>query len=222
MLNTLDHYIPRSLDHITGQFTHDSKLEQKVSYIGSYLPYWGNTVVFDLDGRTKQRLAAIRDGLHDAAGFMLADKLNADTFHMTLHDLVNHPGFPQEDEAADRAAAGARSLIEQWRGQKPLQMRGTWIFNMCQTSVVLGLVPNNHETYLRLCRMYDDLQQVVPLDYDLCPHITLAYFKPGMYEQHQVQALRSYLHMEPIIMDLAMEDLHLQSFTDMNHYENVF
>lgn len=221
MINTLAHYVDRSFAHVSGNFATKPFLVEKVAEDGSLKPFWGNTVVFDLDAQTKEQLARIQKRLYEAAGQMLAEELTAETFHTTLHDLVNGPGsFPVENGDLDRAAAGARSLIRQWRGQEPLQMRGTWTFNMDHTSICLGLEPVG-DSWQRLADMYDQLQKVVCLNYSLCPHITLAYFKPGIYTPDVWQALRDQMCHEPISVTLSMENLLLKTFTDMNHYRTV-
>ncbi len=220
MLNSLDHYVHKSLDHVKGPFTHHMDLEYKVSYLGNFLPYWGNTVVFDLDEKTIEHLKSVQNDLYSAAGHMLATRLEPDTLHMTLRGLTEGTGpFPSSHERMERMRSGAASLIRQWRGQKPLQMRGTWIFNMNHTSLVLGLVPNNHDTYVRLMQMHGELDKLVGVKTDFCPHITLAYYKPGKYVK--IDALRKVLRADPIIVELPMENLKLKNFRNMNHYETV-
>ena len=100
-------------------------------------------------------------------------------------------------------------------------MKTTWIFNMVNTSIVLGLAPADPETEARLCYMYARLNAVVPLDYPLCPHITLAYFRPGVYGREDLAALRTALTPASLEITLDMENLVLQTFTDMNNYQTV-
>lgn len=222
MLNSLDHYVHKSLDHVEEAFTHNLKLEDKVSYLGNFLPYWGNTVVFDLDQKTIDHLSLVQNSLYEAAGDMLAKQLRSSTLHMTLHGLTEGRGnFPIYNERLEKMRTGAASLIAQWRKQEPLQMRGTWIFNMNHTSLVLGLVPNNHDTYLCLMKMYEALEKLTGTKADFCPHITLAYFKPGKYDRKSVMALKAALHAEPIIIDLPMENLKVKNFYHMNCYRTT-
>jgi hypothetical protein len=62
---------------------------------------------------------------------------------------------------------------------------------------------------------------VVHLGYALTPHITMAYFKPGTYSQEQVRRLSQALTEVDLEITLRPEDLVLQNFADMNHYETV-
>lgn len=222
MLNIVNESVRDSLPS-DGVFKHNLKLEEKVSYCGNFLPFWGNTVVFTLDDATKQKLKTLQDVLYAAAPDILAQPIDPGTFHMTLHDLTAYMGHPRVDDFEYlRTTAAACTLVEQWRGQKPLQMRCGWVFNMVNTSMVVSLYPNDHYTYLKLVEMYGALQQVVQLPYKLCPHITLAYFRPGIMVENQVKALKELIRSHgEIIFDLPMEALQVQRFTDMNHYKPI-
>lgn len=66
--------------------------------------------------------------------------------------------------------------------------------------------------------MYTAFETVTPLGYALSPHITVAYFRPGTYDQEQVQHLRSALHKVDMDVVLSKDGLALQYFSDMNSY----
>lgn len=218
MINTLDDYIRRSLPE-DGDFGTNRNLEKKVDESGKLLPFRGNTTVFLLDEKTKLQLLRLQQELYDGAGEMLAQRLNPDTFHMTLHDLINGPaGEPGLDARMAQAEEMARPLLAQWRDQTPLTMHATWMFNMVSTSIVLGLAPADGDSWQRLDAMYMQLEKVVPLGYGLSPHITLAYFRPGVYSQQELQGLRKTLRPVDMEIQLRMTDLVFQNFEDMNHY----
>lgn len=151
---------------------------------------------------------------------MLAQKLDPSTFHMTLHDLVN--GVELSEDLKSRMAMAevrAKIILESWKGQPPLRMKTTWLFNMVNTSIVLGLVPADEETWRRLDEMYTALESVVPLGYALTPHITMAYFKPGTYTQYDLNCLRPALHPVVLGVELQFGNLFYQEFVNMNSYE---
>lgn len=219
-LNLLDGYIQHSLPE-SGSFSTNPNLRKKVDNQGNFLPFYGNTIVFMLDAWTKERLAQIQDALYCAAGQMLAQKLDTSTFHMTLHDLVNGsildgPLMLRMGDAEFRA----KSFVEKWRHEQPIKMRGTWLFNMVNTSIVLGLAPADDDSGHRLSHMYETLETVVPLGYALTPHITMAYFRPGVYDWPEISLLAAALHPVEVDVELPMENLVYQTFSDMNHYEN--
>lgn len=221
MLNLLFDYISDSLPH-WGDFTTNPNLMNKVSPAGELLPYRGNTVVFLLDDDTKRKLKQIQEHLYRAAPDMLTQPLREDTFHMTLHDLVNgHPnrcGLTEEMRSAEEHAV---DLLVRWKDIPPLPMRATWLFNMVNTSIVLGLAPANDEAWRQLDGMYTALEAVVRLGYAMTPHVTMAYFRPGVYHQEQVQRLREALCQVDLQMTLTADNLVLQNFEDMNQYQTV-
>ena len=110
--------------------------------------------------------------------------------------------------------------METWKRQTPLRMKATWLFNMVNTSIVLGLAPADEESWCRLDEMYTTLESVVHLGYALTPHITMAYFKPGTYTQYDLNCLRRAMRPVELEVELRLEDLHYQVFQNMNHYEN--
>ena len=219
MLNLLSDYISDSLPTV-GDLCTNPNLCKKADTRGGFLPFFGNTVVFDLDRETKNALQVLQDELYRSAGRMLSRRLDPGTFHMTLHDLVNGPeltdGLKQRMAAAE---AGAKSLLPHWKAQPPLHMKATWLFNMVNTSIVLGLAPGDDASWHALDAMYTALEAVVPLGYALTPHITMAYFRPGTYTQYDLAHLRQALHPVDLDIQLRMEALVYQEFSDMNRYE---
>ena len=218
MLNLLEDYISRSLPE-QGEFQTNPNLLKKVGRDGNFLPFYGNTVVFLLDDSVKENLEILQRHLYDAAGWMLSQKLNSDTFHMTLHDLVN--GTDKTFDLCwrmEETERKAKTLLAKWADMPPLRMQTTWLFNMVNTSIVLGLAPAEAETAIRLDAMYTAMESVLPLGYALTPHVTMAYFQPGCYRAEQLQTLRKVLCPIDLEVNLNPERLVYQTFSDMNHY----
>lgn len=221
MINTLNDYICSSLPQ-QGDFTTNPTLRRKVDEEGTLLPYEGNTAVFLLDDDTKAKLHSLQESLYQAAPELLAQPLHMDTFHMTLHDFVSgKPGQMILRDAMRGAQEEATLILPAWRDSSRLRMKATWLFNMVNTSIVLGLVPADGGTWQRLDEMYTALEEVVPLRRALTPHITIAYFRPGTYCQEQLQPLAAALRKIEMDITLSMDDLVLQSFSDMNHYTTI-
>lgn len=203
-------------------FETNQNLAQKVER-RSLKPFYGNTIVFALDDAQKKLLSQYQKELYRVAGWMLADPLEQDTFHMTLHDLVNGPELTQElADRIEEARIEAEPLIQLWRSGPDLPMETTWLFNMVNTSVVIGLAPKDQETRERLSWMYRELNRIVPLGHKLTPHITMAYYAPGVYTSYDLNCLRFAFREVKEDITLKMENLVLQNFTDMNSYHTVF
>lgn len=221
MLNILEDYICRSLPE-RGDFYTNPNLTHKVNLAGEFLPFHGNTVVFDLSSDTKLALQGLQKELYQSAGWMLSQRIDPATFHMTLHDLVNAPELTDDLKCRMlESEVKAKSILDQWKGQPSLRMKTTWLFNMVNTSIVLGLAPADEESRRRLDEMYTTLEDVVRLGYALTPHITMAYFRPGTYSSEQVQRLSAALRNVELNITLDMNNLVLQEFSDMNHYKTL-
>ena len=221
MINILEHYFWQSLPRTTGFTTHKG-LESKVDTAGKLKPYAGNTTVFLLDDTVQDALAALQDSLYEKVPDMLAEPLQKDTFHMTLHSLADGvPDMPGLGEKMDAAAQKATMLLESWKHGPDLKMRTSWLFNMMNTSIVLGLMPADAQSWQRLDEMYTALEAVVPLGYAMTPHITMAYYRPGAYEEADKLRLGAVLRNIDMELILPMSALVLQNFTDMNHYTTI-
>lgn len=221
MIHTLDEYICRSIEP-SQAFSTNPNLKKKVDENGAFLPFVGNTVVYDLDEETKRCLTQLQNELYHAGSELLSNRLKPSTFHMTLHDLVN--GRAEEDGVQHRMKdiePEVQRILSQWKSHEPIHMQATWMFNMVNTSIVLGLKPANAESYSRLDAMYCRLEDVLKLGYPLCPHITLAYYRPGQYSPLQMEALCNSLRAVDLRITLKAEQLMLQNFADMNNYYAV-
>ncbi|MDO4324417.1 MAG: hypothetical protein Q4E24_00065 [bacterium] len=217
----------------SGKFCTNSNLCHKINADGTMKPYLGNTVVFVLQKNGSEsgnaeseaflaHLAWMQDMLYSRCQDMLSDRLREDTFHMTLHDLVNGTVDGVNRHAMDVAGQEIKVLLERIRKENwILRMRTTCVFNMVNTSVVLGLEPVSEEDCSLLMRLYEQMEKIVPLGYPITPHITLAYYKPGIYNADNINSLEDTFRMiskETCTVALAAEDLVYQRFCDMNQY----
>lgn len=95
-------------------------LIKKVNNKGAFLPFYGNTVVFDLDEAAKKALLSLQEELYKNAGWMLSQRIDPAAFHMTLHDLVNAPELTDDLKCRmQEAEVKAKSIMETWKGQTP-------------------------------------------------------------------------------------------------------
>ena len=215
MINILSDYYPNSIPEVLATA---GGLKDKVDFDGKLLPFPGNTVVFLLNEDTKVALRKVQSRLHALCGDMLAEPLEMSTFHMTLHDLANGDLLPQQEDMA----AQAKIALDEIRSAKlpPIPMKATWTFNMVATSIVLGLEPDGDAAWNQLDSLYEQFQQVRPLSYALTPHITMAYFRPGVYED--TTSLRQAVGPVDLRVELDMKDLVLQNFDHMNAYHTIY
>lgn len=211
-----------------GCFRTNPRLNDKVDPKGRLRAYVGNTVVFTLDGAgergnaVRNGLRRLQDRLYACCPDMFAERLGEETFHMTLHDLMSGPPG-QIDESVLRAAGErAEKFVEaERRALWTVRLSATCAFNMVNTSVVLGLEPCDEDSCRRLMELYGRLEEIVPLGYPLTPHITLAYYRPGVYREADMKRLETAFELpegENFAIEFTPEDLACQDFCDMNHY----
>ena len=140
-----------------------------------------------------------------------------------MHDLLNG------EEGADlRWRMGemehrAKELVYQIAERKEeIRFKSSVLFNMVNTSMVLGFEPADEESCQRIMEYYEILQEVIPLNYPLTPHVTIAYFKPSWIEAEQVNRLWNVIdwvnQQEVIEVTLSTQMLEYQLFSSMNHY----
>lgn len=197
-------------------------LRAKVGPEGDFLPFEGNTVVYTLPKGVCEDMEHIQEMLYDRCSGSLAQRLSWERFHITLHDLVSGTPCEQLRKQIERTEPEARLLMEELARLSPIQMKSTYLFNMVNTSLVLGFEPVDEESCARLLHGYERLQSVVALPYSLTPHVTLGYFRPGHLSRDQVEAIREVIEdvkaLPSIQVELTGELLRYQCFTDMDHY----
>ena len=219
----VDGFTADSLPHEGGLVTRES-LTAKVGHDGGLRPFYGNTVIYGLDNGAKLALARRQVLLHHHAGWCLAAPLAPDAFHITLHDLTSSADRVAAEDAVARTEPQAVALLDALRreGIPPIRMVSTHVFSMVATSVVMGFAPETEADCAALMGLYERFHTVVPLDWGLTPHVTLAYYRPGSYGREAVDALNHVIRLSeglpPICMTLSPERLVYSRFSDMNHY----
>lgn len=219
----VDGFTGDSLPHEGGLVTRES-LKAKVGPDGSLRPFFGNTVIWELDDEARAALARRQELLYRHAGGCLAAPLTPASFHITLHDLTNSP----DDAAAAGMIAGteaqALTLMETLRreGIPLIRMVSTRVFSMVATSLVAGFAPETEADCAALMALYERFHAVVPLGWGLTPHATLAYYRPGEYGPETVERLEEAIRrtdaLPPLRLTLRPERLAYRRFSDMNCY----
>lgn len=207
-----------------GGFTTRESLREKIGPEGGLLPFFGSTVIWELDEAARQTLAERQELLYACCGRCLAAPLSPHTFHITLHDLVSSPDAAAIEAEAARTADHAAHVLTTLRheGIAPLHLRSTAMFSMVSTSVVMGFAPETEADCAALMGLYERFHAVHPLSWGLTPHVTLAYYRPGEYGGDAKAALREAFRqsaaMSPVEIVLQPDRLRVSRFSDMNHY----
>lgn len=214
-----------------GMFNTHEGLANKVKSDGSYVPFYGSTVVFAADSRCMSSVEKMQAALHSEIGDMLASPLPVTSFHMTLHDLISpemSASAPSDVEAyareVEESHAKAVEIVDEikkeYAGQK-IVMEADRVVNMVSKSLVLLLRPHSEADYGLLLEMYRRFDGIVRLPYKLTPHITLAYYRPGRIDGDRLGAAVDGVQ---VLIDnadsyvFAAEALAAQIFRDMQTY----
>jgi len=219
----------------------NKSVKQKVDKDGKYKQFFGNTVVFPLEGEIlkliediQKKLQIIRDDPEVCRqGQYLAEKLEENTYHITLHDLVSGVDKEEVAEYEKETEAGALRIIKKLREMNfPLiKVEPICLYAMNGTSVVLGFRAIDEEHHKNLIMLYELFQTVVELNYPLTPHATISYFiYKERHDKQKVQGLRDVIRevneqiakeRKKLVVELDVEKLVYQHFTNMNCYETI-
>lgn len=225
-LNRINSFQKRVCELGEGDFMVNPSLKNKVDKNNCFKPFYGDTVVFDLDDVTKTILSDYISQLYKAVPNCFCEKLVTDTFHMTLHDLSNSDVL--EDTAID-CFNNEIELLQKLRDKQinssTIKMESTCVFNMVNTSLVLGLKPVNEDEYIKLMDLYNYVDSVRGLPYPFTPHITLAYYNRNGFTEKEKSVLENavnQLNSNRLEIDLDTKKLFYQKFISMNDYLSVF
>lgn len=196
----------------------------KVAADGTLRPFYGNTVIFDLDETARENLKHLQDRLYQTCGHFLSEKLTQESFHVTLHDLLS--GVEREEMLGkvNEIAEEAKQTVEDVKRllDNSIMMTPVKLVSMVNTSVVLLLEPVYPLHQFLLDTSYEKLQSVVKLGYGLTPHVTLGYYRPGAIVGEDLQTLANTLSELSGQLDfkiwLKYRNLKYCEFYDMNHY----
>lgn len=219
----VDGFMLDSLPHEGALLTREP-LREKVGPDGSLLPFFGNTMIYDLPDKAKVAIAHMQTLLHHRAADCLAQPLPAESLHMTLHDLLNgtdelalREGMARTGEEARRELAAIRA-----EGLPAVHLTSVCAFNMVNGSVALGFAPDTEADCATIMALHRRFQRVVALNYPLTPHVTLAYYRPGVYGPETVADLRRALEeireLPKVHLALTAEALYYRVFRDMQRY----
>lgn len=209
----------------TGNFEINQSLKNKVDTTNSFKPFYGDTVVFDLDCNTKEILADYIEKIYNAVPNCFCEKLIDETLHMTLHDLSNSPAL---NDVSSDVFKNEIALVKKKKAvpseHYTIEMESTCIFNMVNTSLVLGLKPVNEAEYKKLMRLYNYVDDIKSLPYPFAPHITLAYYNENGFsydEKLKLESVVNQLNSKRIKITLDTKKLFYQKFVSMNEYISV-
>ena len=222
-MSRIESFETREMNIWGNNFESNPSLMKKVDEDNKFCAFYGDTIVFNLNEKTKEILSQMVDELYKKVPECFCERLVSDTFHMTLHDLSNSPNL---EEIASEVFENELKVIEMAQQVRTgtIKMKSKCIFNMVNTSLVLGLYPINEEEYLKLMELYKLFNGVKWLNYPLTPHITLAYYNRYGFDMELWRKLAGIvweMNGQELEIELEVKELFYQKFVSMNEYINV-
>ena len=225
-LDRINSFEKKEIDYGDKQFKGNPSLSQKIDKDNMFRNFYGDTIVFALDDIIKERLAEYVDLLYRSAPQCFCERLVPNTFHVTLHDLSNSPTLRDVAEELfenELKVIEKREEIQKHENTK-IKMKSKYIFNMVDTSLVLGLYPSDEDGYCRLMELYSIFDSVKKLSYPFTPHIMLAYYNINGFDLQSARILEdavSQLNNNEIEIELSVNNLYYQKFKSMNDYIDI-
>ena len=225
-LDRINSFEKREINYGNKLFKGNPSISQKVGKDNVFRNFYGDTIVFALDDIVKEKLAEYVELLYQSAPECFCERLVPHTFHVTLHDLSNAPVLR---DVAEELFENELKVIEkmgeiQKQEKDIIKMKSKYIFNMVDTSLVLGLYPVNEGEYRRLMDLYSLFDTVKKLSYPFTPHITLAYYNIDGFDLQAARSLEdavNKLNKNEIEIELNVNHLYYQKFRSMNDYIDI-
>ncbi len=225
-LDRINSFEKKEINYENKFFKGNPSISQKVGKDNMFRNFYGDTIVFALDDIVKAKLAEYVELLYQSAPECFCERLVPHTFHVTLHDLSNAPVLR---DVAEELFENELKVIEKMReiqGQEneKIKMKSKYIFNMVDTSLVLGLYPTDEGEYRRLLDLYSLFDNVKKLSYPFTPHITLAYYNVNGFDLQAARSLEAAVNMlnkNEIEIELNLNHLCYQKFKSMNDYIDI-
>lgn len=224
-LNRINSFEKKKPEFGEASFTVNQSLAQKVDNANKFRRFYGDTVVFGLDDDVKARLCDYVDLLYSSVPQCFCERLVPHTFHMTLHDLSNSAVLGDVAEELFVNEIKVTEIMGEFKkfNGTEIRLKSKCIFNMVNTSLVLGLYPIDEINHRILTQMYSLLDGVKKLNYPLTPHITLAYYNINGFQPSAAAALDETVERinETLDFCVTLRDLYYQKFVSMNHYIDI-
>lgn len=221
-INRINGFEKREMD-LGERFRLNPSLFKKVNLDNTFKKFYGDTVVFQLDDAVKDKLEVYVDFLYATVPECFSQRLNTDTFHVTLHDLSNSEFFAEVgDEIAANSTAIRQMPWQKFAGTK-IKFKSNFVFNMVGTSLVLGVCPKDENNFTGLMQLYGLIDGHKSLNYPLTPHITLAYYNVDGFDARSAEELQNVVNRlnGEIQFEFVVQSLYYQQFESMNDYITV-
>lgn len=229
-LGRIDSFETKKMMLGEGHFVSSPSVASKVDEKNCFKKFYGDTVVFNLNDATKKWIEEMVERLYKEMPECFAERLAWHTYHVTLHDLSNSSELQNVAQELFWNELKVISVIKKVDDMglraATIKMKTKYIFNMVNTSLVLGLYPADEVEYEKLMQLYEAFDEVKPLPYPLTPHVTLAYYNVRGFTAETAKRLGTITselneQIAERTVELKCRELYYQKFVSMNEYVDI-
>ena len=213
------------------QWNIPDELQAKVSSQGKMQGFYGDTIVYPFNEKQINTYFQIQKEILSQVDF-LAEPLDVNSFHITIHDLVNGKDqnvlkneMKENTKQVERIFTRLRSYLERFPEHSQVKLEATYYYPSFRTTFLLGFIPVDDYNFRKLINVYNLFEEVKYLDYWFRPHLTFAYFKPVKPSHQQIKNLWQIfdrLNPPKLYIDMDLNDIAYQHFEHMNDYKNIY
>lgn len=188
----LDSFEQRELLIGDEYFPTNSSVAQKVDEQNRFKEFFGDTIVFGLEERTKTKIFEIMHTLYKELPECFCQRIYSHNIHMTLHDLSSSPVLHDvEAEVSENERKLREILKDRPIFPQTIRMQTNNVSNSMHISLVMALKPTDEHEYEKLMKLYELFDEVRDLKRPLVPHITLAYYNQYGFSEQLVSELKN-------------------------------
>jgi hypothetical protein len=215
---------------VSFDFSNVVNLKRKANEQGELISYYGDTAVMRLDKSEIDLVTLVQDKLHENLSSILSERLDPNTFHITIHNFNNGNNKELLSDKIQGTQTQCKKIFQEladYFKEYPDHANAEVIPTIVYpggVSVVMGFMPASDKDFRIIMNMHNVLDKII-VDNWPEPHITLAYFKPCEFSKDEVTRLRniliSFSHFD-FSVKFNFWNLLYQQFENMKIYHDIF
>ncbi|ONN26451.1 hypothetical protein XJ44_09035 [Thermosipho affectus] len=199
------------------------ELYKKVNKDGNYADFKGDTIIFFLKENEKRFIKEIQKKLYENLGKILANALNKEFFHITLHDLCNLNITNNVERCIRNNKSMIKGIFQEIKDFSPIKLDSIGLYNG-GSAIGVMFVPNSKEDFIKIFELRRKFDKLIPQNSLYIPHVTLGYYLPKEYSKKDRKEIFDYIQNTKInfSIELTYELLKYTIFRNMNSYIPVY
>ena len=220
----------RGLENSKSSWTVPLALKAKVGKDRKLKDYFGDTVVFTLDEKEKDKLRLLQQRFLNLDIF--AENLDFQFFHLTLHDLFNgkrkillEKKVEKNKELVKIIFDHLREYLDKNPDHSVINMVPSYVYPAKNIALLIGYLPKTEKDYQILLNCYNLFEEINYLKKWPSFHVTLNYFQSRSIKTLEIMELVHELKAQKMLdfeISLNLKNLEYQHFHNMNSYQTIW